>query len=35
MDGFVAKPIEVDRLFAALEAAMSMTAEGPERTGVA
>ena len=35
MDGFVAKPIEVGRLFSALEAAMSMTAEGPERTGVA
>ena len=30
MDGFVAKPIEVERLFAALEAALSMSAVEPE-----
>jgi hypothetical protein len=31
MDGFVAKPIEIERLFAALEAALSMPAAGADR----
>jgi PAS domain S-box-containing protein len=35
MDGFVAKPIEVDRLFAALEAALSMSTIRVERMGAA
>jgi PAS domain S-box-containing protein len=35
MDGFVAKPIEIERLFAALEAALSMPEESADRAGVA
>ena len=35
MDGFVAKPIEVDRLFAALEAALSISTVRAGRAGVA
>ena len=35
MDGFVAKPIEVGRLFAALEAALAMPAAPAERTDAA
>ena len=35
MDGFVAKPIEVSRLFAALEAALAMPAAPAERSGAA
>ena len=35
MDGFVAKPIQVDRLFAALEAALSMSEVPAERVGAA
>ena len=35
MDGFVAKPIEIDRLFAALEAALAMSTAPAERVGVA
>jgi CheY-like chemotaxis protein len=35
MDGFVAKPIEVERLFAALEAALSMSAVRADRAGAA
>jgi PAS domain S-box-containing protein len=35
MDGFVAKPIEIDRLFAALEAAVSMSKVRGRRKGVA
>ena len=35
MDGFVAKPIQVERLFAALDAAMSLGAVPAERAGAA
>jgi len=35
MDGFVAKPIEISRLFAALEAALAMPAAPAERSGAA
>ena len=35
MDGFVAKPIEVERLFAALDAALSLPATPARRTGAA
>jgi len=35
MDGFVAKPIEVERLFAALEAALSMSTAPAARAGAA
>jgi PAS domain S-box-containing protein len=35
MDGFVAKPIEVERLFAALEAALSVSQLRADRAGVA
>ena len=35
MDGFVAKPIEVERLFAALEAALSMSTIPAGRAGAA
>jgi CheY-like chemotaxis protein len=35
MDGFVAKPIEVERLFAALEAALSMSTVQAGRAGAA
>jgi len=35
MDGFVAKPIEVERLFAALEAALALSVAPAERAGAA
>jgi len=35
MDGFVAKPIEIERLFAALEAALTLPAAGADRAGMA
>jgi CheY-like chemotaxis protein len=35
MDGFVAKPIEIDRLFAALETALAMSPAPVERVGAA
>jgi CheY-like chemotaxis protein len=35
MDAFVAKPIEIDRLFAALEAALAMPDEPAGRVGAA
>jgi DNA-binding response OmpR family regulator len=35
MDGFVAKPIEIDRLFAALEAALSAATSDADRAGAA
>jgi CheY-like chemotaxis protein len=35
MDAFVAKPIEIDRLFAALETALAMSTEPAERVGAA
>jgi PAS domain S-box-containing protein len=35
MDGFVAKPIEIERLFAAVDAALSQPAVGADRAGAA
>jgi CheY-like chemotaxis protein len=35
MDGFVAKPIQIERLFAALEAALEVSPHRAERAGAA